>query len=514
MLSQYQKFVFGGAKLFALVAAVGFFSTIAGATQNPEQQAPSLNAQPIKMAWAAASPRLADSEFCAPHCAADFPDYWHLYLAANNGGQAAVEGPSLLRAPAQKEGHIVLATLRAVNIQVRGQWRVSEASNAFSIYAQDNGQKGVLMLMLTTSLPETKVVTVEVKDMFSYLNPLYEDLAATAFITVQTGGSLPRLLSFTPSTVYIGEENVKGVVTLVNYKNAVQVQGCDPQQIYSPMEFGEPNILGFPDWLSNYNSGGKIAIESPEYSFDIAPPDTPNIHVFSVTANVYCYFPKSDGLTFSFTNNYTLAVAELSLQFTNAPTDFVAAPAGKVAEVYDVDGRGSYDFTFALIGDGQYVNADGNKLFSLGEKDGRLTVHNGVEQKELYRAPYVLTVEISDDRSVQNGGQQAITATLSVVLMTAVTNGKGAPGVSGLRGEFIYAAGGQTRTLQADEDFDLLPKINSGATLIVEGGSKIAVQSDSFVFVLEPVFEDRLILINGSSLLGLVTTYKRPVSKV
>ena len=501
MLSQYQKFVFGGAKLFALMAAVGFFSTIAGATQNPEQQARSLNAQPIKMAWAAASPRLADSESCAPHCAADFPDYWHLYLAANNGEEAAVEGPSLLRVPAMQlqDGHIVLATLRAVNIQVRGQWH-AEPSNAFSIYAQDNGQTGILML--TTSLQETKVVTVEVKDMFSYLNPLYEDLAATAFITVQPGVPLPRLLSFTPSTVYIGDKNAKGVVTLVNYKNAVQ--GCDPQQIYSPALFGEPNILGFPDWLSNYHSKEKFAIESAEYSFDIEPPATPNIYVFSVTANVYCDFPNSADLI-SFTDNYTLAVAELPLQFTNAPTDFVAAPAGKVAEVYDLDGRGSYDFTFVLIGGGQYVNADGNVLFSLG-KDGRLTVHNGVERKELYRAPYLLTVEMSDDRPAQNGGRQAITAALSVVLMTAITNGKNVPGVSGLQGEFVYAAGGQARTLQADEDFDLLPKINSGATLIVQGGSKIAVQSDSFVFVLEPGYEDRLILINGSSLLGLVTS--------
>ena len=504
MFNQYQKFVFGGAKLFALVAAVGFLSTIAGATQNPEQQAPSLSAQPIKMALAATSPRLADSEFCAPHCAADFPDYWHLYFAANNGGGAAVEAPSLLRVPArqlQQEVHIVLATLRAVNIQVRGQWRVSEASNAFSIYAQDNGQKGILML--TTSLSETKVVTVEVKDMFSYLNPLYEDLAATAFITVQPGMALPRLLSFTPSTVYIGE-NVKGVVTLVNYKNAVQ--GCNPNQIYSSaLLFDEPNILGFPDWLSNYDYQGSFDIESAEYSFDITPPATPNIYVFSVTANVSCRLPNGGGkISFSFTDNYTLAVEELPLQFTNAPTDFVAAPAGKVAEVYDVDGRGSYDFTFDLIGGG--LNADGNVLFSLGEKDGRLTVHNGVEQKELYRAPYLLTVEISDERSVQNGGPQAITAVLSVVLMTAVTNGKNVPGVSGLRGEFVYAAGGQARTFQAMEDFELLPKINSGATLIVQGGSKIAVQSDSFVFVLEPGIEDRLILINGSSLLGLVTS--------
>ena len=503
MFSRYQKFVFGGAKLFALVAAVGFFSTIAGATQNPEQQAPSLSAQPIKMALAATSPRLADSEFCAPHCAADFPDYWHLYFAANNGGGAAVEAPSLLRVPArqlQQEVHIVLATLRAVNIQVRGQWR-AEPSNAFSIYAQDNGQKGILML--TTSLSDTKVVTVEVKDMFSYLNPLYEDLAATAFITVQPGMPLARLLSFTPSTVYIGE-NVKGVVTLVNYKNAVQ--GCPPDQIYSPALLfdDKPNILGFPDWLSNYDYQGGFDIESAEYSFDIAPPATPNIYVFSVTAYVSCSLPNGGGdISFSFTDNYTLVVAELSLQFTNAPTDFVAAPAGKVAEVYDVDGRGSYDFTFDLIGGEQYVNAGGNVLFSLGEKDGRLTVHNGVEQKELYRAPYLLTVEISDERSVQNGGPQAITAVLSVVLMTAITN---APDVSGLRGEFVYAAGGQARTWQADEDFELLPKINSGATLIVQGGSKIAVQSDSFVFVLEPAVEARLILINGSSLLGLVTS--------
>ena len=72
-----------------------------------------------------------------------------------------------------------MLTLKATNIQVRAKWRL-DGDSPFAI--TDNGE---LRLTATLSDPDTIVATVIVEDMFSELNSGYQNLAATAFITVE-----------------------------------------------------------------------------------------------------------------------------------------------------------------------------------------------------------------------------------------------------------------------------------------------------------------------------------------
>ncbi|MGI9347058.1 MAG: Kelch repeat-containing protein [Gammaproteobacteria bacterium] len=72
-----------------------------------------------------------------------------------------------------------MLTLNATNIQVRAKWRL-DGDSPFAI--TDNGE---LRLTAELSNPATIVATVIVEDMFSELNSGYQNLAATALITVE-----------------------------------------------------------------------------------------------------------------------------------------------------------------------------------------------------------------------------------------------------------------------------------------------------------------------------------------
>ena len=72
-----------------------------------------------------------------------------------------------------------ILTLKATNIQVRAKWRL-DGDSPFTITYH-----GELRLTATLSDPDTIVATVIVEDMFSELNSGYQNLAATALITVE-----------------------------------------------------------------------------------------------------------------------------------------------------------------------------------------------------------------------------------------------------------------------------------------------------------------------------------------
>ena len=77
---------------------------------------------------------------------------------------------------------ILLLTLQANNIQVRAVWKVTNTLNAFDI---DNGK-----LYLTAAINETAifVATVYLIDNFQLLNTAYQNLTASAVITVSVKG--------------------------------------------------------------------------------------------------------------------------------------------------------------------------------------------------------------------------------------------------------------------------------------------------------------------------------------
>ena len=73
---------------------------------------------------------------------------------------------------------ILLLTLRAGNIQTQGGWRVTNAIDAFSI---NDGE----LYLTVVNKPATFVATVYLTDNFQMLNEAYQNLTASAVITVE-----------------------------------------------------------------------------------------------------------------------------------------------------------------------------------------------------------------------------------------------------------------------------------------------------------------------------------------
>ena len=112
-----------------------------------------------------------------------------------DGGGLSLDAPSHIR-QTQGEGNALL-TLRVDNIQVRAEWRVTDADKVFTIKAGSN--VGVLHTVTTIVAPVTHVATIYVEDTFDLLNDSYANLTASAVITVkfESGGlelaDAPRL---------------------------------------------------------------------------------------------------------------------------------------------------------------------------------------------------------------------------------------------------------------------------------------------------------------------------------
>ena len=93
---------------------------------------------------------------------------------------------------------ILLLTLRANNIQVREDWRVTNALNAFDI-----GSNGELSLTAVNE-SATLVATVYLVDEFQMLNAAYQNLTASAVITVEVVPPLVFLAEVPPLAVFAG----------------------------------------------------------------------------------------------------------------------------------------------------------------------------------------------------------------------------------------------------------------------------------------------------------------------
>ena len=93
---------------------------------------------------------------------------------------------------------ILLLTLRANNIQVREDWRVTNALNAFGI-----GSNGELSLTAVNE-SATLVATVYLVDEFQMLNAAYQNLTASAVITVEVVPPLVFLAEVPPLAVFAG----------------------------------------------------------------------------------------------------------------------------------------------------------------------------------------------------------------------------------------------------------------------------------------------------------------------
>ena len=98
-------------------------------------------------------------------------------MGDNDGAQSLDSAPQIYRLP-QNDGGDGLIELRANNIQVQAEWSI----NPDAPFVMDNGKlhykDGVIVP------PATVTVMVTVEDNFKLLNPSYENLTATAIITI------------------------------------------------------------------------------------------------------------------------------------------------------------------------------------------------------------------------------------------------------------------------------------------------------------------------------------------
>ena len=102
---------------------------------------------------------------------------WRQY-AVGDAPKPALQAPDTVRVPMTLTNTpFLLLTLRANNIQVQEIWRVTNAANAFTV--SNDGE-----LYLTVNEMTILVATVYLVDNFQRLNVAYENLTASAIITV------------------------------------------------------------------------------------------------------------------------------------------------------------------------------------------------------------------------------------------------------------------------------------------------------------------------------------------
>ena len=116
--------------------------------------------------------------------------------ALADGGGLSIKTPLQVQA---ENNQVILMTLKVNNIQVRAEWRVNSAGDAFGIDAQ----KGVLSLRADKQ--QTLIATVFVEDQFNLLNSQYTNLTASAVLTVAilslSLSDAPRLYAIAGSEV-------------------------------------------------------------------------------------------------------------------------------------------------------------------------------------------------------------------------------------------------------------------------------------------------------------------------
>ncbi|MGI9347145.1 MAG: hypothetical protein ACR2PV_04080, partial [Gammaproteobacteria bacterium] len=170
------------------------------------------------------------------------------------------------------EGHtpILLLTLQANNIQVQAVWRVTDELNAFDI---DNGK-----LSLTADPNETAtfVATVYLIDNFQLLNTAYQNLTASAVITVSVeAAAMAAALSVVQPPRLEVTTGVAGEVYVF------QASGGMMPHTYTLLQNPDDNAFHFTNGTLSVNISAAI----DEYRFTVAVNDADSMTV-TVVATV------------------------------------------------------------------------------------------------------------------------------------------------------------------------------------------------------------------------------------
>ena len=251
-----------------------------------------------------------------------------------------------------------MLTLNASNIQVRAKWRL-DGDSPFAI--NDNGE---LRLTATLSDPDTIVATVIVEDMFSELNRNYQNLAATAFITVEFISDTLTATVRTPEPLILADAPPL-TMTVINATVSLHT-------------FTASGGLGTLTYALIGDNTLHFSIDERDGVLRIDETATMGVYTLSVEVSDEAIIPQKA------TAVATVAVEMLEpLILADAPP--LTATAGAVVSLHTFTASGGLGtLTYALVGD--------NTLhFSIDERSGVLRIDETATM-----GIYTLSVEVSD----------------------------------------------------------------------------------------------------------------------
>ena len=216
-----------------------------------------------------------------------------------------------------------MLTLNVSNIQVRAKWQMG-GDSPFAI--TDNGE---LRLTATLSDPATIVATVIVEDMFSDLNSDYQNLTATALITVEFISGILRIVN--PPARLLAASGMGGTI-------ALQTSGGMGERIF--------DLYSASDYFTVDETSGILSVAA------------------SVAVGQYAITVKvQDETATLFITIITEVEAADNLILTNAPPLTAVAIAGISLSLHTFTASGGLGtLTYALIG-----NHEG--IFSIDERE-------------------------------------------------------------------------------------------------------------------------------------------------
>ena len=238
-----------------------------------------------------------------------------------------------------------MLTLKATNIQVRAKWRL-DGDYPFAI--TDNGE---LRLTAELSDPSIIVATVIVEDMFSELNSGYQNLAATALITVEFISGTLRIIN--PPARLLAASGMGGTM-------ALQTSGGMGERIF--------RLYSASDYFTLGETSGILSVAA-----SVA------VGQYAITVEV-----RDETATLFITVIAEVEAAD-NLILMDAPPLTVTAIAGIALSLHTFMASGGLGtLTYALIGNHE-------EHFSIDERDGVLRTQSGADV-----GVYALLVEVSD----------------------------------------------------------------------------------------------------------------------
>ena len=345
-----------------------------------------------------------------------------LIIKTPNAHQTASNGAAML-------------TLKATNIQVRAKWRL-DGDYPFAI--TDNGE---LRLTATLSDPATIVATVIVEDMFSELNRNYQNLAATALITVEFMFGTLRIVN--PPARLLAAAGMGGAM-------ALKTSGGMGERIF--------RLYSASDYFTLDETSGILSVAASVV-----------VGQYAMTIEV------QDETATLFITVITEVEAADNLILANAPPLAVTVIASVALSLHTFTASGGLGIlTYALIGNhaGHFYALIDNHAghFSIDERDGVLRIHG-----DRRGGVYTLSVEVSDGAIIPQRATAEATITVIETLFLAdtppLTATEGVMGVlhtfkaSGGLGAKTYALiAGNAGYFSIDDNSGVLQMNNNAAT--------------------------------------------------